>query len=134
VVAGRAGRLPVLRVMALFPMIAGWIFKRWQPAGYWQQACSSPALIALVDWLRSWIFTGFPWLAVGYSQAPPSPLAGFAPLLGVHGLSLLVALSGALLLRWRIGLSFHCAARVHQWLGLRQVAWTYPAASQSAWH
>lgn len=112
-------------VMALFPSLAGWIFKRWQPAGHWRQAIFFAVLIAAVDWLRSWIFTGFPWLVVGYTQAPPSPLAGFAPLLGVHGLSLLVALAGALLLRWRIGLGF-LALSVLLGLGLRQVPWTTP--------
>jgi apolipoprotein N-acyltransferase len=112
-------------VMALFPMLAGWIFKRWQPDRLWQQAFFFAALIAAVDWLRSWIFTGFPWLAVGYSQAPPSPLAGFAPLLGVHGLSLLVALSGALLLQWRGGLTF-LVASVATGFGLQQVHWTSP--------
>lgn len=60
-------------VMALFPMLAGALFKRWQPETFWRQALYFAALIAAVDWLRSWIFTGFPWLAVGYSQAPPSP-------------------------------------------------------------
>jgi apolipoprotein N-acyltransferase len=112
-------------VMALFPMLAGGVFKRWQPIGDWRQAIFFAALIALVDWLRGWIFTGFPWLAVGYSQAAPSPLAGFAPLLGVHGLSLLVALSGALLIRWRIGLGFIALLAVGGF-GLRQVAWTQP--------
>ncbi|MDD2741584.1 MAG: apolipoprotein N-acyltransferase [Rhodocyclaceae bacterium] len=112
-------------VMALFPMLAGWAFKRWQPAAFWQQALLFAALITTVDWLRSWIFTGFPWLAVGYSQATPSPLAGFAPLLGVHGLSLLLALSAALLLRWRIGLPF-LALISAAGLGLSQVAWTTP--------
>ena len=113
-------------VMALFPTLAGWLFKRWQPAAHWRQAIFFAVLIAAVDWLRSWIFTGFPWLTVGYSQAPPSPLAGFAPLLGVHGLSLLVALSGALLLRWRVGLGF-LALSVALGFGLRQVPWTSPS-------
>ncbi len=112
--------------MALFPTLAGWIFKRWQPAEHWRQAIFFALLIATVDWLRSWIFTGFPWLAVGYSQAPPSPLAGFAPLLGVHGLSLLVALTGALLLRWRVGLGF-LALSTTLGFGLRQVPWTSPS-------
>ena len=112
-------------VMALFPMLAGGVFKRWQPESFWQQALLFAALIATVDWLRSWIFTGFPWLALGYSQAAPSPLAGFAPLLGVHGLSLLVALSGALLARWRIGLAF-MVVLVLSGFGLRQVQWTTP--------
>lgn len=112
-------------VMALFPLLAGWAFKRWQPAAWWRQALLFAALIAAVDWLRSWVFTGFPWLTVGYAQAAPSPLAGFAPLLGVHGLSLLVALGGALLLRWRVGLAA-IALLLIAGFGLRQVAWTTP--------
>jgi len=112
-------------VMALFPMLAGGIFKRWQPEHFWQQTLFFAALIAGADWLRSWIFTGFPWLAVGYSQAPPSPLAGFAPLFGVHGLSLLIALAGALLLRWRVGLVF-VAVSAGIGFALQQVAWTTP--------
>ena len=112
-------------VMAVFPALAGWLFKRWQPVDPWRQALFFAALIAAVDWLRSWIFTGFPWLVAGYSQAPPSPLAGFAPLLGVHGLSLLVALCGALLLRWKSGLAF-LAVTAAIGLGLQQVPWTEP--------
>lgn len=115
-------------VMALFTMLAGGLFKRWQPAAFWRQALLFAALIAAVDWLRGWIFTGFPWLTVGYSQTPPSPLAGFAPLLGVHGLSLLVALTGALLLRWRVGLPV-LALLAASGVGLRQVAWTQPAGA-----
>jgi apolipoprotein N-acyltransferase len=56
-----------------------------------------PALFALGEWMRGWLFTGFPWLAVGYSQAPGGPLSGFAALLGVYGVSLLAAVSGGLL-------------------------------------
>ena len=112
-------------VMAVFPALAGWVFKRWQPVGPWRQALFFAALIAAVDWLRSWIFTGFPWLAAGYSQAPPSPLAGFAPLLGVHGLSLFVALCGALLLRWKSGLAF-LAVTAAIGFGLQQLRWTEP--------
>jgi apolipoprotein N-acyltransferase len=111
--------------MALYPMLAGWVFKRWQPAEFWPQALFFAALMATVDWLRSWIFTGFPWLAIGYSQAAPSPLNGFAPLLGVHGLSLLLALSGALLLRWRSGLVFMVLIGLAGF-GLGQIAWTTP--------
>jgi apolipoprotein N-acyltransferase len=111
--------------MALFPMIAGHLFKRWQTGALWRQALLFAALIAAVDWIKSWIFTGFPWLTVGYSQAAPSPLAGFAPLIGVHGLSLLVALSGALLVRWQIGLPF-AALLAASGFGLQQIAWTTP--------
>jgi apolipoprotein N-acyltransferase len=47
--------------------------------------------------LRGWLFTGFPWLALGYSQSD-SPLKGFAPILGVYGVSLALLLSAALML------------------------------------
>ena len=56
-----------------------------------------PALWSLTEWMRSWILSGFPWLSVGYSQVPASPLAGYAPLLGVYGVSLAAtAVAGAL--------------------------------------
>lgn len=58
------------------------------------QLLAFPAAWALSEWARGWIFTGFPWLAVGYSQVPASPLAGWAPLLGVFGVSWFVALAG----------------------------------------
>ncbi|MBW7924508.1 MAG: apolipoprotein N-acyltransferase [Burkholderiaceae bacterium] len=46
---------------------------------------------ALAELLRGWLFTGFPWLAIGYAQLD-GPLASFAPLLGVYGVCLLAAL------------------------------------------
>ncbi len=59
-----------------------------------------PALWGLTEWVRGWLFTGFPWLNLGYSQTD-TPLAGYAPVLGVYGLSLLLALSaGLLVLMW----------------------------------
>jgi apolipoprotein N-acyltransferase len=55
-----------------------------------------PVLWVLVEWTRSWLFTGFPWLTIGYSQID-SPLAGYAPILGVLAVSWAVALSAGLL-------------------------------------
>ena len=55
-----------------------------------------PALWVLLEWLRGWLLTGFPWLNAGDSQVD-GPLAGYVPLLGVYGVSLLVALSAGLL-------------------------------------
>ena len=76
--------------MALFPATAGWLAKRMGQL-YW----TAPLLWALSDWVRSWIFTGFPWLTLGYSQAPTSPLCGYLPVLGVYGVSALTALLAA---------------------------------------
>ncbi|MBI2308879.1 MAG: apolipoprotein N-acyltransferase [Rhodocyclales bacterium] len=91
-------------VLALFPALACGAFARWRSGSFVAEAASFAALWVLCEWLRSWLFTGFPWLSLGYSQAPPSPLAGYAPVVGVYGLSLLAALLGAaiaeVLRRW----------------------------------
>jgi apolipoprotein N-acyltransferase len=84
-------------VMALYPALAGALFARLAPPSGWRRCLVFAAPWTLAEWLRGTLFTGFPWLAAGYSQTPPSPLAGFAPVVGVHGLSLLTALTGALL-------------------------------------
>jgi apolipoprotein N-acyltransferase len=47
-----------------------------------------PLCWMLADWTRGWIFTGFPWLVTGYAHNI-SPLAGYAPLIGVFGIGLL---------------------------------------------
>lgn len=52
---------------------------------------------ALLEWFRGWFLTGFPWLSLGYSQTD-SYLSGYAAVLGVYGVSLLIALSSSLLL------------------------------------
>lgn len=54
-----------------------------------------PAAFTLCEWLRGWVFTGFPWIAPGYAHTD-GPLAGFAPLVGVHGVTYLAVLAGAL--------------------------------------
>lgn len=59
-----------------------------------------PAAWILMEWLRATLFTGFPWLSLGYSQTL-SPLGGLAPWLGVFGVGLAaVALSGLLAWSW----------------------------------
>ncbi len=115
-------------VLALFPGMIGAAFRRWRPDGAVLQALLFGALWMLAEWLRGWVFTGFPWLALGYSQSPPSPLAGFAPIAGVYGLGLIVATLAALLLRWRIGLPA-LAIALAAGFGLRHLPWTTPAGS-----
>lgn len=53
-----------------------------------------PAFWVLFEWLRSWLLSGFPWLLLGYTQLN-HPLSHFAPIIGVYGISLLVAFSSA---------------------------------------
>lgn len=90
--------------LALFPALLAWGGARlWERFGarmgrtLWLLALM-PALWTLGEWVRGWFLTGFPWLNLGYSQID-TPLAGFAPVWGVYGLSYLTALIGALLLQ-----------------------------------
>lgn len=55
-----------------------------------------PAIWVIGEWIRSWLFTGFPWLYAGYSLTDHW-LNGWAPIVGVLGLSYLVALGAAAL-------------------------------------
>jgi apolipoprotein N-acyltransferase len=60
-----------------------------------------PAAWTLFEWLRGVIFSGFPWLAVGYA-AVGWPLQGYAPLGGVYALTFLtLALAGMVWLIFR---------------------------------
>lgn len=83
--------------LALYPALAGALFVRWRPQGAVARAALFAGLWVLAEWLRGVVFTGFPWLAIGYSQTPPSPLAGYLPLIGVYGVGGLVAMLAGLL-------------------------------------
>jgi apolipoprotein N-acyltransferase len=111
--------------LALFPALAGYLVRRTQCAlslpsceggaggggghvcrlvstDFYRNAFLASGLWMLTEWLRGMLFTGFPWLALGYSQTPPSPLAGYAAVIGSYGIGFLVALIAALLaLDWR---------------------------------
>ena len=57
----------------------------------------SAALWVVLEWLQSWIITGFPWELVGYSQYRQPYLSQFASVTGVYGLSFLILLVNATL-------------------------------------
>ena len=53
-----------------------------------------PALWVLLEWLRGWALSGFPWLSLGYAFID-TPLAGWAPAAGVYGVTWAAALAAA---------------------------------------
>ncbi len=81
--------------LALWPAIASAAFVRFKSRRVWRNALLAGGLWILTEWLRGWLLTGFPWLSIGYSQTPPSPLAGFIPIVGVFGVSGLVVMIAA---------------------------------------
>jgi apolipoprotein N-acyltransferase len=116
--------------LALFPAAAGWLQAR-VPAHPAVRACLLiPAAWVLFEWLRGWIFTGFPWLSAGYASVG-WPLQGYAPLAGVFGLSFLtLSLAGMLWLAIRGKRKPVALALVLVLVGvgqaLRQVQWSEP--------
>jgi apolipoprotein N-acyltransferase len=46
-----------------------------------------PVTWVFFEWLRSWMFSGFPWLFIGYSQTS-TILGAFAPVFGIYGVSI----------------------------------------------
>ena len=77
------------------------------------------SLWVIFEWLRTWLLTGFPWLFVGYT-ALDTVLAGWAPVVGVLGVSFLIAVTaagiGELIIDWS-------GSR-----GIRLMAWTISLA------
>jgi apolipoprotein N-acyltransferase len=74
-------------VCAAFVGAAGFIAARWfKTTGVAARLVTLPALFVLCEWARGWMFTGFGWLSAGYSQTS-SWLMGYAPVLGIHGMS-----------------------------------------------
>ena len=86
--------------MALFVGLVGYFGKKLGTKNMDWLWLSVPVLWGLSDWIRSWIFTGFPWLTMGYSQVPQSPLAGYMPLVGVYGVSVITVFVAALVGYW----------------------------------
>ena len=86
-----------IALMALFYALVGGLTTRLMPQpSIVRLILLLPALWVLGEWVRGWFLTGFPWLLMGYSSID-LPLAGFAPVTGVYGLSWFMAFSAAAL-------------------------------------
>jgi apolipoprotein N-acyltransferase len=118
----------------LFSAPLGWIYARLRPAVAWSVAdvMLFSAAWVLMDWVSSWLFTGFPWLLPGYAFMDTVMLAS-APVVGVLGMGFTIVVSIAALtamivsrrVQIRMALLFFGPLLVA--LGLSQARWVEPA-------
>jgi apolipoprotein N-acyltransferase len=131
---------------SLWPALAGWTAVRLTHRHWVTRLLAVSAAYTLCEWLRSYLFTGFPWLAMGYAEilhAGPLPMAGYAPLGGVFLVSLAVALcaaaaTGIMLaiargdLRGAVACLAGIAAIVVAGAALLRIEWTMPQGAPVA--
>ena len=78
--------------LALFPSLALWLtYKIPTQSSVIRLLLIMPSVWLITDWLRGWVLTGFPWAYLGYSHAD-TVLVGFAPIVGVQGITLAILL------------------------------------------
>ncbi len=78
--------------LALYPAIFALVVFRLRAAFGRSALWLAPAVWVTTELGRGHLFTGFPWVLLGYSQAPVLPVVQLASVLGVYGVSFLVAL------------------------------------------
>jgi apolipoprotein N-acyltransferase len=124
------GTVAYCAILSLYPAGAAWCFSKLKTGRPVSTVLAFAALWTLFEWWRGWMFTGVPWLALGYSQVD-SPLSGFAPVVGVYGASFAAALCAGLLYlaiagAWRVRLAGGLALLLTLGLGylLKQIEWT----------
>ena len=77
---------------SLISIPLAWVYARFFRDRDLRQFLGFAGLWALQEGLRGWFLTGFPWLFLGYGVMG-TPLANFAPYLGIFGVSLLTVLA-----------------------------------------
>ena len=124
-------------IMALYLAGCAWVSFRIEPTeGAVRWLLVVPSTWTLLEWLRSWLFSGFPWLSIGYSQID-SPLAAWAPVAGVHAVSWITVLLAGLIPWAMYGTRVVRAAAgailvvvVILSAPMRNVAWTAPGSEK----
>lgn len=97
----------LIAYLSLFPAAFGVVCARLSHAFGPRGLAIAPCAWVATELGRSYLLTGFPWVLLGYSQVSMLPVAQFASVLGVFGLSGLVASVSA-------GLAYSAAV---QWSG-----------------
>lgn len=125
--------IAMVAILAAYIAALGYITRRWLRApGCVNWLWVLPGAWVLMEWVKGWAFSGFPWLSLGYSQID-MPLAGLAPVTGIFGLSWAVVVTAgavcALVLGDRRTRVVAAISVVGLWAlaaALGTVAWTAP--------
>jgi apolipoprotein N-acyltransferase len=112
--------------------VATWLRRRWSLPLVSFVLLVLPVTWGVSEWMRGWVFTGFPWASSGYAHNL-APLGGFAPLIGVYGIGVLVAIcAGCLVMLTQrarpLAAGLLCALLASGY-GLRHIDWTHPAGA-----
>ncbi len=118
-------------VLTLFPAFSTYIFCKLRCNAYFSftSALAFSSLWALFEWLRSWIFTGFPWLLLGHAHHS-SPLQDVIPIFGTYGATWLALLVSCLVVVIALG---KFRQKVLALISLALVALSLMVANQITW-
>ena len=123
--------------MALYLASLGYLLQRLSSQHHWTTyLLIAPALWVLLEWVRSWMLSGFPWLSLGYSQTD-SPLGQLSTYLGVFGCSWAIVFSAGLCIlilthkTWlhRLGWTLTLVLLWLSTASLNQIQWGEPVAN-----
>ena len=126
--------------LALYPALCFWLLEKFRLPPLPRLLLVLPPLWTLGEYAREHALTGFGWGALGYSQIAASPLAGFAPLSGIHLVTLATAWLAALLaaillapaLRPRLALLTAAALLLLAGYGLKQHPFTHADGTRAS--
>ena len=110
-----AAYLLLVLYLALFFGAATWAACRLREHLGWSITLTLPVFWVGFEFIRSFLFSGFPWASLGYSQISLLPLVQSADLTGVYGISFLLLLSNAALAQL---IQARRTRRPLPWLGL----------------
>jgi apolipoprotein N-acyltransferase len=85
--------------MALLFCIPFYVYAKWFNYHRFALVLALPACWMLGEWIRTWLFTGFPWLFLGYAHLN-TWLAGWAPIAGVISISFILVLGAGVIAEW----------------------------------
>ncbi len=98
-----------------------YVYGRWLNRTPLALLIAFPAIWVLGEWTRTWLLTGFPWLFLGYGHLR-TPLAGWAPVLGVLGVSFVAASTATVALQLLLFRRDNLWTKRHLLLGLWPLA------------